>query len=162
MRIVAGDAGPKRVVHRRVDLWETGRPRRIVGVTDRAERAERNDLRRAVITVQQAQRAWQEQSERIRAEVRSAVNQLLLQERFLIIQQKNLEVAISQAKYAALQFADGKIDNRTKIDAEKAVLSAQNALNQATTSRWVAILGFRLATETLLVEEDGSQTEPPG
>jgi outer membrane protein TolC len=124
--------------------------------------AERNDLRRALITVQQAQRGWQEQGERIRAEVRAAVNQLRLQERFLIIQQKNLDVAKSQAEYAALQFADGRIDNRTKIDAEKAVLSAQNALNQAKTSRWVAILGFRLATETLLVEEDGNQTEPPG
>ncbi len=119
--------------------------------------AERNELRRALIQVRRAQRSAQEVAEQIRADVRSAVNQLLLQETTLRIQRRNLVVTERQAEFADIQFGDGKISNRDKIEAEAALLDAQNALNQAKTRRWVAILEFRLATETLRIDEEGQQ-----
>ena len=119
--------------------------------------AERNALLRALITVQQAQRTWQARGEQIRADVRSAVNGLRLQDTSLRIQDRNVFVAGRQAEYAELEFREGRLNNRDKIDAEKSLIAAQNALNFAKTSRWVAILNFRLATETLEIDEDGTQ-----
>jgi outer membrane protein TolC len=121
--------------------------------------AERNDLRRSLIGVQRAQRAQVGQAERIRAEVRRAVNDLLLQERSLEIQLKAVGVAERQREFAEIQYDQGKTDNRDKIDAGNNWVAARNQLNLAKTARWGAILQFRLATETLLVEEDG--TQPP-
>ncbi len=123
--------------------------------------AERNELRRQLINVQRAQRAEVDQAERIRAEVRRAVNNILLQERSVTIQRKAVEVAERQRQFARIQYEYGNIDNRDKIDAENAWVSARNQLNLAQTERWGAILQFRLATETLLVEEDGTQLQPP-
>lgn len=119
--------------------------------------AERNELRRALITVQRAQRDFQGQADRVRAEVRRAANSILLQERSLAIQRRAVEVAQSQRDYAQIQYNDGKIDNRDKIDAENSLLNALNQLNLATTALWAGVLEFRLATETLLIDEDGRQ-----
>lgn len=118
---------------------------------------ERADLRRSLIDVQQAQRTYQEQADRIRAQVRAAVHGLLLQERSLEIQRKSVEVAERQREFAQIQYEDGTIDNRDKIDAENAWVNARNQLNLAKTDRWGALLEFRLATETLRVEDDGTQ-----
>ena len=119
--------------------------------------AERNDLRRKLIDVAQAERARVDQSERIRAEVRAAVHNILLQERSLAIQRKAVEVAERQREFAQIQYDDGKIDNRDKIDAENAWVNARNQLSLAKTDGWSALLQFRLSTETLRIEEDGSQ-----
>jgi outer membrane protein TolC len=119
--------------------------------------AERNQLRRAMISVQRAQRDYQGQSDRVRAEVRRAVNNILLQQRSLEIQERAVEVARSQREYAQIQYNDGKIDNRDKIDAENALLNALNQLNLATTALWGGVLEFRLATETLRIDDDGRQ-----
>jgi outer membrane protein TolC len=121
--------------------------------------AERNQLRRAMIDVRRAQRNWQDLSERIRADVRSAVNQIRLQEINLRIQRRNYEVASRRATYAAIKFEQGELSNRDKVEAETELLNAQNALNQAKTARWSALLQFRLETETLLVDEAGQQQE---
>ncbi len=123
--------------------------------------AERNELRRRLIAVQQAQRTQVGQTERIRAEVRRAVNNIRLQERSLEIQRQAVKVAERQREFAEIQYDQGKIDNRDKIDAENAWVNARNQLNLAKTERWGAILQFRLATETLLIEEDGSQLPAP-
>lgn len=119
--------------------------------------AERNQLRKALITVQRAQRDRDGQADRVRAEVRRAVNGILLRERSLEIQRRAVEVAQSQREFAQIQYDDGKIDNRDKIDAENAWVNARNQLNLAKTDRWSGLLQFRLATETLLIDEDGRQ-----
>lgn len=122
--------------------------------------AERNRLRQALISVQQAQRAEIDQAERIRADIRRAVNRILAEERLLQIQQRNVEVAEQRREYARIQYANGDIGNRDLFEAEDGWTAARNRLNQAKTARWGAILQFRLATETLLVEEDGTQIPP--
>ncbi|MEW6252844.1 MAG: TolC family protein, partial [Planctomycetota bacterium] len=118
---------------------------------------ERAALRRALIDVSRAQRTRQDTSERIRAEVRRAVNVYVLAERSLAIQQKSLEVAEMRREYSAIMFENGEISNREKVEAEDALLAARNDLNFAKTSRWTALLQFRLSTETLVIDEDGVQ-----
>ncbi len=120
--------------------------------------AERNELRRSLIDVRRAQRTAVEQEERIRAEVRGAINQIRLADISLRIQLQQLEVARNQAEYAKYRFEEfGDIDNRDLLEAEGNLLQAQNNVNGAKTSRWNALLEFRLATETLRIAKDGAQ-----
>ncbi len=123
--------------------------------------AERNALRRSMISVRAAQRNLQDSAEQVRAEVREAVNQYRLQEISVDIQRENLFVAQRRAEYAELKFKEGDISNRDKIEAETELLDALNLFNLAKTSRWVALLQFRLATETLQVDDDGQQRPTP-
>lgn len=131
----------------------------ILSMNDRFR--ERTQLRQAMIDVRDAQRRYVESEERVRADVRRAINQIALQERVLAIELQNLEVANNQRDFAAIQFDEGLIDNRDKVDAEDQYVRAQNALNEAKVARWNALLNFRLATETLRVDEDGNQIPPP-
>lgn len=117
---------------------------------------ERNDYRRALIDVKRAERTYQDQLERLRADVRSAINQIRLQERLFEIQKRNLEVAELRREFARLQYNDGTIGNRDLVEAENEWTAARNALNQAKTTRWSALLEFRIATETLLLDDDDS------
>lgn len=115
---------------------------------------ERNQLRAAIIDVRRAERAYHDLHERIRAEVRSAINQIALQARVVAIQLENVEVARNRSEYAGIRFVQGELSNRDRVEAEQELTDAQNSLNQAKTSRWSAILEFRATTETLLLETD--------
>ncbi|MBK8913201.1 MAG: TolC family protein [Phycisphaerales bacterium] len=116
---------------------------------------ERNELRTRVIDVHRARRTHAELLDRVRSEVRRAVNQLRLEDRSVEIQVRNVAVADLRREYARIQFYDGDIGNRDLIEAENDWRDARNRLNLARTSRWGAILNFRLATETLRVADDG-------
>ncbi len=117
--------------------------------------AERNQFRTALIDVRRAERNHQQLIEQIRAEVRAAVHRIRLEDRSLQIQMRNLEVAELRREYARIQFYDGDIGNRDLIEAEDEWTNARNRLNLAKTSRWSALLRFRIATETLVVDDDG-------
>ena len=121
---------------------------------------ERNRYRASLIDVRRAQRNYQESLESISAEVRSAVNQIRLQDRTVVIQRRNLEVADNRVEYARIRYDDGDIEVRELLDAEADWTNAANALNQAKTQRWNRLLQFRLATETLRVDENGVQHAP--
>jgi outer membrane protein TolC len=133
----------------------TWRTEVLLSMTDRFR--ERNAYRASLIDVRRAQRSYTDQLERIRADVLSAVNQIRLQEQLVRIEQRNLEVSNEQREYARDQYQRGNIDNRDLVLAEDDYVGALNALNQAKTSRWTALLEFHLATETLRVDENGVQ-----
>ena len=120
--------------------------------------AERNQYRRSLIDVQQAQRDYDELRDAIRADVRSALNEILLAELTLTIQQRSVEVAEQQKEAALLRWQDGDLTNREKVEAENEWTDARNQWNSAKADRWEAILDFRLATETLLIDENGNQS----
>ncbi|MBU0639701.1 MAG: TolC family protein [Planctomycetes bacterium] len=122
---------------------------------------ERNRQRTALIDVRRAQRQCEEAVERVRAEVRRAVNAIYLEERSVEIQQRNLQGAERRREFARLQFYDGLISNRDLIEAEDNWTNARNRLNLAKTARWNALLQLRLATETLLIDESGVQHADP-
>lgn len=122
---------------------------------------ERVNFRESILRVRQADRDQRQQVERIRAEVRRAANQLRLTEKSLDIQRRNLNVADSRREYAQIQFDQGDIGYRDKLEAENEWTNARNRLNTAKTDRWIAILGFRLSTETLRVDDDGAQIPDP-
>ncbi len=123
--------------------------------------AERNALRAALIDVRSAQRDHHDQTERVRTEVRAAVNRIFLAMKSVEIQQRALQAAQQRQEYAQLRYEEGEISNRDKVEAEEDFRAAQNNLNAAKVSRWNALLDFRLATETLRVDEFGNQEIDP-
>lgn len=135
----------------------TWRSEVILAMNDRFR--ERSRFRASLIDVRRAQRFYDEQIERVRAEVYSAVNQIRLQEELVEIQFRNLEVADKQREFAEIQFEEGLIDNRDKVEADDAYVQAQNALNFAKTARWTALLTLRLVTDTLRIDESGAQMD---
>jgi outer membrane protein TolC len=135
----------------------TWRTEVLLSMTDRFR--ERNSYRTSLIDVRQAHRSYVDQSERVRAEVLSAVNQIRLQDETLETQRRTVEVVDDQRQFARRQYERGQIDNRDLVIAEDEYYSALNNLNQAKTARWTALLNFRLATGTLRVDEHGVQQE---
>jgi outer membrane protein TolC len=127
----------------------------ILSLNDRFR--ERAAYRASIVDVRRAERAAQDLLERVRADVRAAANQIRLQARVLEIQIQNVQVADLRREYASIRFKDGEISNRDKVEAESDWVAARSALNQAKTNLWTALLGFRLATETLRVDEEGVQ-----
>lgn len=137
----------------------TWRTEVMLSMTDRFR--ERNNYRSSLIDVRQARRRHLEQSERIRAEVLAVVNQIRLQDETVEIQRRTVEVVDNQRQYARRQYERGEIDNRDLVIAEDEYIRALNNLNEAKTSRWTALLNFRLATGTLRVDEHGLQHGEP-
>jgi len=123
--------------------------------------AEKNRYRASIIDVRQAQRNYTDQMERVRVGVRQSVNQIELQERIVRIQEEAVKVATRQSEFARIQYEEGLIDNRDKVEAEDALIQALNSLNQAKTDLWSALLGFRLSTGTMRVDEHGDQQPDP-
>ena len=121
---------------------------------------ERADYRESLIDVRRAQRRYVDQLERIRVDVRRALNQIYLQDRLVEIQRRNLSVADARAEFARIQYKDGVVGNRDVVEAEDEYVNAQNDLNQAKTDGWSALLDFRLATETLIIDDNGRQHDP--
>lgn len=121
---------------------------------------ERTQYRSARIELRRRERNHLERLEAVRVEVRRAVSQIRLQERLVAIQTENVAVAQLRRDFAQIQFEDGKIGNRDKVEAEDELASALDDLNAAKTARWAALLEFRTATETLEIEE-GWEPPPP-
>ncbi len=124
--------------------------------------AERNAFRRAIIDAHRAQRDYHEALDVVRAEVRSSLNEILLAELRIQIQRRAVEVAARRREFALIELEEGNISNRDKVEAENELNDARNELNLAKTSRWRAILDYRLTTGTLLIDESGQQQVPPG
>lgn len=126
---------------------------------------EKTQYRAALIDVRQAQRTYEERLETIRADVRSAVNQIRLQERSIEIQERNLMVAERRLEFARIQYEEGEIGNRDLFEAEDEWQIARARLNRAKTDGWSALLEFRLATGTLRVPErvaiEAGEPAPP-
>jgi outer membrane protein TolC len=134
--------------------WERAnwRSEMILAMDDRM--TERTQYRSARVELRRRERDHTERVERVRVEVRRAVNQIRLQERLVAIQSENLEVAQLRSEFAQIQYEDGKIGNRDVVEAETELASALDDLNAAKTARWSALLEFRAATETLQIDAE--------
>lgn len=139
------------------DARATWRSELLLSMNDRFR--ERNTFRSSMIDAHRARRNYEEQAERVRAEVLSAINQIALQRQLVSIQQRVLDVADQRRQYARTMVDLGKLGNRDLVEAEDAHIAALNALNLAKTDQWTSLLNFRLATGTLRVDESGRQVE---
>ncbi|HMO24686.1 MAG TPA: TolC family protein, partial [Tepidisphaeraceae bacterium] len=120
--------------------------------------AERNTYRRSLITLEQRSRTVDELSELIRADVRRARRGIEAAEFSVQIQRRNMDVAIRRLEYANELLLGGQSsDSRNVVEAQNALLAAQDRYDQAQADLQIQTLQFLRDTGLLRVDpESGS------
>ena len=115
--------------------------------------AERNAYRASLVNLQRAVRAVESLGERVKADVRSAIRGIRLARETLLIQQKNIETARQRLEFANELLIIGRSDDsRDVVEAQNALLSAQDSFEQARANLQIQILQFLRDTGTLRLD----------
>jgi len=116
--------------------------------------AERNAYRRTLITLERARRSYLQLRDQVAADARQSLRLIQSAQVSLDIQQRGIELAKLTLENANELLREGKEDNRNYVDAQNALLSAQDAYEGAKTSLQIQILGFLRDTGTLRLDPD--------
>lgn len=121
--------------------------------------AERNAWRESLIALERAQRRAEETEDQIKAQVRDAARGLAQAHQTFAIQRQAVAVAQRRVNSADLFLQAGRAHIRDLLEAQEALVSAQNALAAATVARRVAELTLLRELERLRVDDDGQWRE---
>lgn len=117
--------------------------------------AERNTYRVSQINLDRAKRDVEQAEDRVEIDVRSALRRVRQQLFLVALQRNNIKLAQARKEFADIQFRNGKIDNRDYLEAETALLDAQNRFAQAISGLQIATLQFLRDTDQLRVDAGG-------
>jgi outer membrane protein TolC len=117
--------------------------------------AEQNVYRKALITLNQRQRDYEQASDTVALEVRSAYRDWREAARRYKLQSEQLRLAQKRLKDIFLLMQYGRANSRRVLDAQKDLFNAQNAATEALIAYTVATLNFYCNTEVLGVRPDG-------
>jgi outer membrane protein TolC len=118
---------------------------------DRLE--ERNAFRQAEISLERTKRLRDEIEDIVKLQVRSARRELIQARESFHIQKQSEALAIRRVKGANLLLQSGRAQARDLLEAQDALINAQNALIRALVSYRVARLEFLRDTGSLEVDE---------
>ena len=116
---------------------------------------ERNDFRNSLIDLERATRSVQTTEDQIKLQIRSELRTLLESRENLKIQAQSVVVAEKRVKSSTLFLEAGRIQIRDLLDAQDALLAAQNSLTQAVVSYRIAELQLQRDLDVLKVNEQG-------
>jgi outer membrane protein TolC len=115
--------------------------------------AERNAYRKSLIQLDRARRDLESQKESIAADVLTRIRAIHSAEAAVAIQTRSIELAQRRLEYATELLKEGKTtDARNVTDAQQALLSAQDAYEDARASLQIEVLRFLRDTGTLRVD----------
>jgi outer membrane protein TolC len=117
--------------------------------------AEKTVLRTAQVNLERAKRNVDTAESQVTSDVRSAIRAVRQQQVVLAIQKSNIDLAQKRKAFSDIQFRDGKIDNRDYLDAETALLDAQNSFARALSDLEVSVLQYLRDTDQLRVDFSG-------
>ena len=118
-------------------------------------KAERNTLRQSLILKRRAQRAYEEARDIVVQQVRRAIRRVAQQAQSLEVQIANSRLAQQRLRAAKFRYQRSLVPSLEVVDAQNALLEAQNNVAQAQAEYKVAILEFWRDTDTLRVGDDG-------
>ncbi len=116
---------------------------------------ERNEYRNSLIYLERATRNVQTLEDQIKQSVRSELRTLLESRESLNIQAQSVVVAQKRVKSSSLFLEAGRIQIRDLLEAQDALLSAQNSLTAAVVSYRIAELELQRDLGLLKVNEQG-------
>jgi outer membrane protein TolC len=122
--------------------------------------AERNAYRVSLINIQRAMRAVEEQEDQVAIDVRDSLRRVKQQEYLVSLQRSNIDLAVRRKEFADIQFKNGEIDNRDYLDAETALLDAQNRFAQSISQLQVSTLQYLRDTDQMRVDARGKLLVP--
>ena len=117
--------------------------------------AERHAYRLSLLEMERADRAIEETEDRIKAEVRAAARDLEQARQSVVIQQKAVEVARRRIASVDLFLQAGRAQIRDLLEAQEALVSAQNALTAAVVAHRRAELALARDLERLEWDDEG-------
>ncbi len=117
--------------------------------------AEQNVYRKALITLNQQQRDYEQASDIITLEVRQAYRDLKEAAQSYRIQSEGLKLADKRFYKTFLLLRYGRASSRRVLSAQQDLFNAQNAATQALVNYMIATLNFYRDTEVLQVRPDG-------
>ena len=120
---------------------------------------ERNAYRQSLIDLEQAVRELQQTEDTVKQEVRNDLRNLLESRENVKIQAQAVELAQRRVKSTALFLQAGRAEVRDVLEAQNALLVAQNALTAALVSYRIAELGVQRDMGVLNVTETGMWDE---
>ena len=120
---------------------------------DRKE--ERNVYRKALITLEQQQREYENDEDKVKLDVRQAYRQLQEAAERYRIQENSLELAEKRVESNTLLLEAGRLTTRDLLDSQDDLLIAQNSLTDALVKHAIAKLNFFQDIGILQVRPDG-------
>jgi outer membrane protein TolC len=117
--------------------------------------SERNAYRRSLIDLDRAARSVEDLSQRILADVRDSIRSIRTAEQTLDIQRNSIQLAERRMEFANELLRESRpgITARDVVEAQNALLSAQDAYDQAQASLQIQVLQFLRDTGTLRVDK---------
>lgn len=116
--------------------------------------AERNVYRRALVSFHQSQRQYEDLADRVAADVRTAVRAIQSSQVAVAIQKRSTELAQRRLDNANLLLKRGETNARDVVEAQQALIRAQDAFERARADLQVQVLQFLRQTGTLRVDPD--------
>ncbi|MEA2709261.1 MAG: hypothetical protein QOF78_1862 [Phycisphaerales bacterium] len=116
--------------------------------------AERNQYRSSLIRLERVQRTYDQLRDQVAADSRQAMRLIRSAQITLEIQRKGIELAKFRLDNAYELLRLGRKDNREVVDAQNALLRAQDAFEGARASLQIQVLRFLRDTGTLRVDPD--------
>ncbi|MDD4873052.1 MAG: TolC family protein [Kiritimatiellae bacterium] len=116
---------------------------------------ERNEYRNSLIELEQSTRTVQNLEDQIKLSIRNELRSLLESRESLKIQAESVVVAEKRVRSSTLFLEAGRIEIRDLLDAQDALLSAQNLLTQAVVNYRLAELELQRDIDVLKVNEQG-------
>jgi outer membrane protein TolC len=121
--------------------------------------SERNEYRKSLIDLERATRNVQTLEDQIKLSVRSELRSLLESRESLRIQAQSVVVAEKRVRSTTFFLEAGRIEIRDLLDAQDALLSAQNLLTRAVVDYRIAELELQRDLGLLQVDEKGLWSE---
>jgi outer membrane protein TolC len=118
-------------------------------------KAERNEYRKALITLEQQQRQHELDTDRIELDVRQALRALRAEAERYRIQKIALNLAQRRLETQKLMLEIGQSNVRLLLESEGALLQAQNDVTSALVAHAIAKLGFFRDIGILQIRPDG-------
>jgi len=122
--------------------------------------AEQNIYRKALITLNQRQREYEQASDMVTLEIRQAYRDLIEAMQRYKVQSDALELAVKRFKDTSLLLQYGRASSRRVLDAQSDLFGAQNAATEALVGYTIAMLNFYRDTGVLQVKPDGMWETP--
>ena len=120
---------------------------------------ERNNYRNSLIALEKAVRQMQSEEDAIKKSVRSQLRNLLENRASIAIQRQAVKLAERRVKSTGLLLQAGRAEMRDVLEAQSALLNAQNAFISALVSYRLNELGLQRDLGLLTVTVDGHWTE---
>jgi len=118
-------------------------------------KVERNAYREALIALEQGQRKYENDKDEVKLDVRQAYRQLQEAAERYRIQRNSLDLAEKRVESTTLLLEAGRLTTRDLLEAQDALLDAQNSLTGALVDHAIAKLNFFRDVGILKVRPDG-------